>query len=462
MGLKHRILSVPIHFKILGIGSIVAILFGTVVVLVVHTHVRSTLDRALDDQSVVIARWLASRLERPLITADRFGVHEILQDTWNRIPNLSYLMVRDHAGRVTGLHTPGLTPPKWREAAGPVVLRPPGQTDPARIIEADAPVLDGVAGRVRVGFDDGFVTDRLASIDRMLLIALAACMVLGQGLALGLTYLLTRPLQNLVAAARSVEKGNLDVVASGYYDDEIGRLSKAFNSMVAGLRNQQSVIERKEEQRQRLLKQVISSQEDERARIARELHDELGPSLSALLMQLRTEKGARPECSVHREEMEESVCGIIEQVRSMAWTLRPSILDDYGLESCLQRLVDEVSARGECKVDFTYVRSRGAGDRLDPTIEVALYRVAQEAVTNVVRHSGAARAGVVLYHHPDRVVLLIEDDGKGFNLDESVDDKERLGLIGMRERVELMGGEFVIETAPGRGTTVRATLPLGG
>ncbi|NOZ01611.1 MAG: HAMP domain-containing protein [Deltaproteobacteria bacterium] len=459
---KRRVLSIPIHFKILGIGSLVAALFGAVVVLVVHSYVRSTLEHTLDEQSKVVARWLASRVEQPLITGDRLALHDILRETWDQVPHISYLLVRDAAGRVVGRHSPDMEPPAWIGSDEMGERRVVREADGARVFEAEVPVLKGYAGRVRVGFDNRIVSKKLDAIDRMLLLALAICVIVGQGLALGLTYLLTRPIHQLVAAAQAVEAGDLNISTTEFFDDEIGKLSRAFNQMVGSLREQQELIEQKEEERQQLLRQVISSQEEERARIARELHDELGQSMSAMLLQLRTDKQDRPECIVHRRGMEESISQIIEQVRSMAWRLRPSILDDYGLRSALQRLVDEVSDLGKCRFDFTFVSSKELSERLDPAIEVIMYRVAQEAITNVIRHSGASRASVLLYHRPESVTLLVEDEGAGFVADADIDDKERLGLIGMRERVSLMGGEFIIETAPGRGTMVRAALPLGG
>ena len=155
---------------------------------------------------------------------------------------------------------------------------------------------------------------------------------------------------------------------------------------------------------------------------------------------------------------------LISKVYQLAWDLRPAILDDFGLDSALSRHINKVSERTGLPIDYEFIGPKATNSRLPTEVEVVLYRVTQEALNNVVRHASATRVSVVVLCHPDSVVLMVEDDGKGFDPEGPVRPgaQSGLGLTGMRERVGLLKGELVIESAPGNGTSVKATIPLAG
>ena len=232
--------------------------------------------------------------------------------------------------------------------------------------------------------------------------------------------------------------------------------------MLASLQSQRDALLRERAERKRLVDKVISSEEDERARIARELHDELGQTLTALRMSMTGAKAYGHHCIRHRAEVDEAIGEAIDQVRRMAWRLRPSILDDYGLESALRRHVEEIAAISPCTFDIELVSEPGLPERIASSVEVALYRIAQEAVTNVVRHANARHASLTLFRTRRLVRLLVEDDGAGFVVDDAAPgaNGRGLGLAGMVERASMVGGELAIESAPGQGTAVRVTVPL--
>ncbi len=151
---------------------------------------------------------------------------------------------------------------------------------------------------------------------------------------------------------------------------------------------------------------------------------------------------------------------MIGEVHRLAWGMRPSILDDYGLESALSRHIEEVSKNAALQIDFQFISPDGL-QRLPSRIEVPLFRIAQEAITNMIRHAKASHASVVILRQIHEITMLVEDNGQGFDL-AMVKDKgdQCLGLMGMKERVNLLGGSFVIESAPGEGTTIRVRIPL--
>ncbi len=199
-------------------------------------------------------------------------------------------------------------------------------------------------------------------------------------------------------------------------------------------------------------------QEEERRAIARELHDETGQSLTGLLYSLRLlERGASgegPAGQIH--ELERTVQEVLENLHRMAANLRPASLDHLGLEAALRQHLAGVERKTGLTVRF---RARGLdGDRMPPMVEATLYRVVQEAMTNVVRHARATSVDVLAERKGEFVSVLIEDDGVGFDPAES-GGTTHLGLIGMKERAETLGGTFVVESAPGAGTTVVVEVP---
>src|SRR5438552_10693722 len=218
---------------------------------------------------------------------------------------------------------------------------------------------------------------------------------------------------------------------------------------------------RDEEVRRHLLARAISAQEEERLRVARELHDETGQALTALLVGLRmveeadTLEHARAAAGRLRLLAAESA----RDVGRIARGLRPSVLDDLGLVPALQRFAEEMGPpRG------VTIRILGdGGERLPGPIETTLYRVLQEALTNVVRHAAGRTATVTLVREPEVVRAVVRDDGTGFDLATvlgSSSVRQPLGLLGMRERATLVGGSVAIESRPGAGTLVTVALPL--
>jgi PAS domain S-box-containing protein len=210
-----------------------------------------------------------------------------------------------------------------------------------------------------------------------------------------------------------------------------------------------------------LLRRLVTAQEDERARIARDLHDQLGQQLTAL--RLAIERHREAHHAGHGEEDLERALTLTQQVDAhvdfLAWELRPAVLDDLGLSVALPRYVKEWSAHYGIQADF---QSTGAmPDRLPPDVETTMYRVAQEALNNVVKHGHATRVDVVLEERHGTISLVIEDDGVGF--DPSAADKASpgIGLAGMRERAALINAALQVESTPGKGTTIFLRYPLG-
>ncbi len=212
------------------------------------------------------------------------------------------------------------------------------------------------------------------------------------------------------------------------------------------------------EARDRLLKGLFSAQEAERRRIASELHDGIGQQLVTLLMRMQAQAKTLTDehCRLALEDMRRIVGETVQEVRGLSHGLRPSVLDDIGLVPALERLVADVRQTGLLQVELSI--EHAPQQRLPEDIETAVYRIAQEAVSNALKHSGASRVQVGLTCGDQEVSLIVSDDGRG--LPSAADASEGLGLPGMRERAILLHGELQIASAPGQGTTVRVTIPL--
>jgi two-component system, NarL family, sensor histidine kinase DevS len=204
------------------------------------------------------------------------------------------------------------------------------------------------------------------------------------------------------------------------------------------------------------VRRVVEAQEAERARVARELHDETGQALTSMLLALKPLEQAvgGPEARQAVEGLRELVVATLQDVRRLAVQLRPAALDDFGLPAALTRLAATVSEQSGTQVDL---EAHLGEQRLAGEVETTLYRIVQEALTNVVKHAEATRASVTLTRKPGSVVAVVEDDGRGFDVAAA---NGGLGLIGMRERLAVVGGRLSIEASPGSGTTLVAEVPL--
>lgn len=465
LGLKAivwRLLSVPIYLKILGIGALVASVFAIVMICFAKPMIARTLYDIHEARARASTVALAAVLERPVVIDDLFMVRQHLANTMLAFPDVRYGVVYDRDGRPVAHTFDGELPPELRRTpvratASSLLVLDHGDD---RIFDVTEPIQGGQVGSLRVGTSDEAVARQLASLTRSVWLALLLCLALGQGLALLLAAVLTRPIRHLVKAANLVKQGRFEHRAEVMWGDEVGDLAVAFNRMAAALEGYRLQVQHKEEARQGLIKRLVQAQEDERRSIALELHDELGQSLMAVLLSIHGLQRSGELSEERANELDGQIRLISDEVRAIARRMRPSILDHGGLEVALESYVEETSALSPIPIDYQWI-GRDGPERLPSEVEVTLFRIAQESLTNVLRHADATQASVVLARNDCAVSLLVEDDGVGFNL-ACLEDRRGcggLGLMGMQERATLLGGRFSVTSSPGRGTTVRVEIP---
>jgi PAS domain S-box-containing protein len=230
----------------------------------------------------------------------------------------------------------------------------------------------------------------------------------------------------------------------------------------ASLRAEMIERERAERARTELLSRLVFAQEDERRRIAREMHDQFGEQLTALGLGIRAIKDDCQDdarLSAQVASLEKVAHQLDQDVDHLVWELRPTALDDLGLRAALANYVQDWSARAGVRADL---HTTGlSGDRLTSEVETTLYRIAQEALNNIAKHARAENVDVILERRSDYVSLIIEDDGVGFDqVNAKAPPHQGFGLLGMQERAALVGATVQIESAAGEGTTIIVRMPV--
>jgi two-component system, NarL family, sensor histidine kinase NreB len=315
-------------------------------------------------------------------------------------------------------------------------------------------------------------------LTRQAIVAFLVVALFGLGLAVLFTSVLVHPLHELVDAMRRVKGGDLDAQIAVWAPDEIGEMQTEFNTMVASLRDSRTVLlsqqseletlnhdktvllaelQSKSDRLQQLLHHAISAQEAERQRVARELHDEAGQSLTSILVRLKALQSETDIEVVHDRlnGLRYLTTNTLEEVRRLAMDLRPMALDDLGLVAAIRAYAGHAAKESGIQVTVHAAESIG---RLPGDLEIVLYRAVQEGLTNIVRHAHARTSRIVLERSAHAVWLTIADDGQGITKGEHAGDG--MGLEGMRERVALVGGRLELDSTPGEGTRVIIELPL--
>jgi signal transduction histidine kinase len=461
--------GVSVRVKVLGIVIGLILMLGTAVTVILSRSLTATLERELEERGAAIAVNLASRSQEIVLTDHLIGLYILASETVRNNKDVLYVYVTDRRGHVLVhtfqggmpqdlLHLPPIPPAVPHR----VVLL---QTETGLVQSVSAPILGGRAGAVHVGLSADEMQTTIAGHVKRIVAITSAVLVLGAVLASSVATILTRPLAELAVAAEAVGRGDFTWRPPRWAHDEIGRLGASFARMSERLAHFREELKRHDTARSRLLEQIITAQEEERRRIARELHDETGQSLTTLAVGLgmMAESIDLGGVQDRARELRSVATRTLEEVHNLSRGLRPSVLDDLGLLPALERYLKEYGVSHGVAVDL-HARALDVS-RLPAPVEIAIYRIVQEALTNVARHANASAVSVLVERRDESLHVIVEDDGRGFEVDDvlaaqAVD--RRLGLHGMRERALLLGGAFTVESAPGRGTTVFVEVPLPG
>jgi signal transduction histidine kinase len=298
------------------------------------------------------------------------------------------------------------------------------------------------------------VAPALLSLRPVFVVAIIGLIVVASVVSLGVQRV-TDPIRNLVTQTRQVASGDYDAQVTVSRIKEIKELGTAFNEMVQQIGRYRAGV-------RQYVADITDSQEEERKRIARELHDDTVQSLIAIGQRIELIKGNLDDPADTRNRLTElrtMVTGAIASVRQFSRDLRPLALEDLGLEAAMQYLVSQLAQSEGIEVNL---KIDGSTEGLSNNMEVAIYRILQEALNNVKRHAGASRVEVTARFGRTYIRLAVEDNGQGFEVPEAITDfasDGNFGVMGLQERAQLYGGEVVVKSIPGQGTVVRLVMP---
>ena len=458
--------AASVRVKVLGIVLGVIVLLGLFVMVQMRQALYGTLEAALQVQGIDLAQFVGGRVDDARLCCDADMVTDVLEGLQEHYSGnghntlVDYMFVTDENGDlIAASDADALTP----EAIRPTV--PFSEPQVRHLKTAQGDVIDITmplpqsGGEFRIGLAEDNIEQIVLVVTTQIISLTLVMVAVGFVAAFFLTWILTRPLLSLLDATRTVAKGDFSVQVPRWANDEIGDLSEAFNAMTRSLAQAERERAERENLRASYIRRVITAQEDERKRIARELHDSTSQSLTSLLVGLRhLEEATDPATAKARlAEIRKTVNGTLDEVHALAWQLRPSVLDDLGLAAALQRYIGDYQTRYAIQVDFVF---RNLAERLPIEIETTLYRVIQEGLTNIARHAQAQNASILLEQRAASVRVILEDNGVGFDAETVTYSQKSLGLQGMRERVALLNGKLVIESQPGQGTSLFIEIPL--
>ncbi|MCC7209346.1 MAG: HAMP domain-containing protein, partial [Anaerolineae bacterium] len=340
-GLLHRfwtvVGAVNVRVKIMGIVLGLVLLLGFTVTIQVRQLIAQSMYAQLEEQAISIARDLAARSTDPILINNLYALRQLILSTQTTHPSVRYAFAIDPAGYVLA-HTFGDGFPQGlleaNSAAKDVYQHTAVlQTDEGQVWDVAVPIFEGRAGVARVGLSDVQVRQTINVITGQLLLTTVLVSAIGISAAVLLTWVLTRPMIALVQAAKAAEQGNFSQRVPRWANDEIGDLSSAFNAMMEALARGETERAERDQLRAQYVNGVIAAQEEERKRIARELHDSTSQSLTSLLVGLKTLEDTCQRCNQQARVVDlRSVAGqTLHDVHALALRLRPSVLDDLGL-----------------------------------------------------------------------------------------------------------------------------------
>lgn len=462
--------SLGINRKMIGVIIVTLLVLSLLFALMFWNTLETALSRQYEERGVEIAARLASLCEDPILFNDPFALYEIADDVKTNSQDVRYVLVRDYTGQYLAHTFAGGIPYGLADVHGvpdkQAIKVKTIDTSEGVMLDIMAPVGEGRIGYVRIGLSENHIRSLIREkMQAILIITLGVC-ALAVIMSAALTTGITRPLTQLARAAGEIARGNLQSRVAVQTQDEIGQLTTAFNKMADSLiisSNEKdallAALQDKEQMRDILLAKLITAQEDERKRISRELHDETSQALTSLLvaMRLLADDTRDPAAQQVIQGIRDMTVKILTDLRNLAVELRPPVLDDLGLTAAIQKYLDQYPARYGIRTELTVDLGECQPDN---QTALTLYRIMQECLTNIARHSAASLAQISLSAEDGRLKLQISDNGRGIRPEdlEKARSENRIGMYGMQERAELLGGTFGM-TSDKTGTTITITLP---
>ncbi|MBP2635419.1 MAG: integral rane sensor signal transduction histidine kinase [Firmicutes bacterium] len=451
------------------VGTLLLSIFVLIMMMRDITH--DLTENQLNLRGYEVGNYIAAMSINDILQENHYAMLERINKTKEKNQDVRYIVIANYTGQIIahtfanglpeglpdiigGTNTENYTVNKFNSNEGV-------------IYDVVVPVENGNVGFVRVGLASGKMQQILNhTITEFSLMSVMLCLI-AVILASWQVSVIIRPIRKLSQAAEEIKNNNYAVQTQCTTEDEIGKLSQTFDEMAATLKQKEdennellTALQIKECNRNILISKLFTAQEDERKRISRELHDGAGQSITSLLAYLKilsTEvKGERQLLLINSAR--DVILAVLNELRQMAVDLRPPVLDDLGLVAAIEKYLNSLTMYN-IKINFA---ASGLQIGFPDSVVLALYRILQEAITNIIRHANATEVQVSLAGETGQVKLFISDNGCGFS-DASLEyarRQKRLGLYGIQERVELLNGIFDIQSTIGQGTKITIIIPI--
>jgi len=477
--------KLSIYYKINGIIIGMLLLLSLIIGIIMITTTTRLLDEQIEQRGVEVATYIAVLSSNDILLDDHYALFDRINKTKNNNDDVRYILITNSSGDIIANTFAGDLP-KGLPSLLPFIkddnplpaynvkkihneyraLKINSNEGPIR--EIIVPIENGAIGFVRVGISEistQHLLDR--NMSEFFITTFLVCLLAVIG-ATRLAYVIIYPLRSLTNAAQQIQLGNFSVQAEIKEEDEVGHLATVFNEMVNSLQEKDfennrllKELRAKEAMRTDLMNKLFTVQEEERKRISRELHDETSQSLASLLAYMKVLLSKLKD-----DKQKELLLGardvainVLDGIRKMAVELRPPVLDDLGLIAAMDKYINHFSTQHQINTKFS-----APDDKLiiENEISLTLYRILQESLTNISKHAAASYVNIKLIKTTSTIILIISDNGLGLKPGdlEVARQNNRLGVYGMKERVELLGGTFNLHSISSSGTNITVTLPI--
>lgn len=477
-----------IYYKINIIFVSVLLLLSLIISMIMIETTGKLLDQQIEKRGSEVASYIAALSSNDILLDDYYLLFDRINRIKDTTEDVRYILVTNSFGRIIA-HTFSGNLPEGLPLMAPSIKtinqseafsfgdndQPNGlsyqvgrfNSNEGAIREITVPIESGI-GFVRVGMSERSTQQLLRKkMGDFFIITLLSCMLAMLASAY-LAHVIIKPIRTLAQAAKEIHRGNLSVQTKKLAEDEIGHLTGLFNEMANGLKQKEMENNRllaelrdKEAIRTFLINKMFSIQEEERQRLSRELHDETGQSLVSILAYMKVLQ-SKLTSDTQRNLLQEGrnlVINVLEGLRKTAVELRPPVLDDLGIVAAMTKYIQGFSIGKNIAVKFSPPESKLF---LSNETALALYRILQESLTNIAKHAKATSVWITLSTLNHSVTLKIEDNGVGMKSEvlQVAHATNCLGIYGMQERAELVGGTLSMQSSQGEGTTITVTLPI--
>jgi signal transduction histidine kinase len=456
-----KIYNVPFYIKIVGLIVFTSFFIGILTIVAVEKTFYNFNSNQLNELSVSIAKELSFQSVNYILDNDIFGLTKILDDSKKSNPDVLYAFVESPDNQIFASTFHNVFPKELLDVNNSDFKTSSVKkikTNLGSVIDVKEPILNGELGVLRVGISKKHSENVVNSLIMYILLIIFLGIFVSVVFASIITYLIMQPIFLLKKATKEISNGNykIKVYSSRLYDD-LGGLIESFNLMIDKLNFLEKEREKKEQLLKEFVNKVIDAQEEERKRISRELHDELGQFFAYLKMRIKTveESNSLNETKKIFSELKENLLKEVNLIHDMAKNLRPSILDEMGLSKAIEFYLNDFVAANN--IDYSFNTFNIEQRRFDSHIETSIYRVVQEAVLNVVKHSKAKFLKVFLEWNNGILRGIIEDDGIG--IEENQKNNSGFGIYSMKERITLLGGNLEINSDKENGTIIIFSVP---